>query len=830
MTSSRDSYTIDSEEPRDSTFSVDFDIKTTHETETEKTADESVGNSNATNTSWTWSCSGDRSLRGMISSGVSNTIRRFGTIVSSAAEHIHNIDQQPSGQVDYGEMQSNIGHIRLRPDPAVALATGNVSEIPEEINDAESIPESTAQQRRPGLLSQYMRLMLLDRKRNRNSTRRRKWSSTNYKGRQSKSNRQHQLLQSSEHTGGKTKQARVTWDANNGYTNYLYPENQPEDLSLSHRDNDGLWLDYDDRQQITSHTSLIMRRRANKTFLSLSQALRHSSRMCSPTPSNQSAREAISSHGSGFFSRARRNRANTTNPNATPLINTPGVPFRHLSEALPWAYSQRQIASASVCNTPQADTRRPSISSVIGDVSTIPGVSVDNSAIDENLAKLCHASLPNGFDYIAGKTEEQQSILHAIDLLLLYQRFLVLITKALMMYGSPLHHLENNLMRTAKLLDLELSASAIPGLVLLSFEDSLTHTSETKIIRCASGWDMHRLNQTNQLLRRVVYSHVEIKEAIVELETIITAAPIYAWYWQVLNWGVTSWSLCLLCFGGSWTDSGISLVLGLIAGAMSLAAGKFSGYTNFFEVSVSIAVGVLSAAVSKWGCFGAISLSATVVLLPGLVMATGVIELSSRHMVAGTVRVFYALLLAFVISYGLLIGVEIYNKIVGNQLLDGAQMDLSQCKPLTRWSWFGLFPVAIINVAVLVNIHWRYWLSVILIAGASYGTFWVFRFYLELNDLATVVASFVLGMVANIWSKFTGQTAYMVLLPGEMFLVPGSIGVRGFSSILSQEESAKGLGLALQMITTCLGIMIGMFASTFLVYPRGKQYSAMLTV
>ncbi|KAJ2800008.1 pheromone-regulated protein prm10 [Coemansia guatemalensis] len=751
-------------------------------------------------------------------------------MVSSVAEHIHNIDQQPAGQVDYGEMQSNIGHIRLRPDPAVALATGNIGEMPEEINDEESIPESTAQQRRPGLLSQYMRLMLLDRTRNRNTARRKRWNRTNPKGKQTKINQQPQSLQHCENSGSKAEQARVTWDASDSYTNYLYPANQPEEPGSSQRNEDDLWFDHDNQQQITRHSSLIMRRRTNKALLGFSQALQQPSRMHSPATNNQSARGAISSHGSGFFSSVRRNRANTTNPNTTPLVNTPGVPFRHLSEALPWAYSQRQIASASVCNTPQAATRRPSISSVVGDVSTIPGVSVDNSAIDESLLKLHHAVTPNGFNNTADQTEEQQSILHAIDLLLLYQRFLVLITKALMMYGSPLHHLENNLMRTARLLDLELSASAMPGLVLLSFEDSLTHTSETKIIRCASGWDMHRLDQTNQLLRRVVYSDIEVKEAIKELETIITAAPIYAWYWQVLNWGATSWSLCLLCFGGSWADSGISLVLGLIAGAMSLAAGKFSGYTNFFEVSVSIAAGVLSAALSKWGCFGAISLSATCVLLPGLVMATGVIELSSRHMVAGTVRVFYALLLAFIISYGLLIGVEIYNKIAGNQLLAGAQMDLGQCKPLTRWSWFGLFPVAIINVAVLVNIHWRHWISVTVIAGACYGTFWVFRFYLELNDLATVVASFVLGMVANIWSKFTGQTAYMILLPGEMFLVPGSIGVRGFSSMLSQEEGTKGLGLAIQMITTCLGIMIGLFASTFLVYPRGKQYSALLTV
>ncbi|KAJ2814902.1 pheromone-regulated protein prm10, partial [Coemansia sp. 'formosensis'] len=399
------------------------------------------------------------------------------------------------------------------------------------------------------------------------------------------------------------------------------------------------------------------------------------------------------------------------------------------------------------------------------------------------------------------KTIERQNIVHAIDLLLLHQRFLILIAKAMMVYGSPLHHLEDNLMRIARHLDLEVTVSAIPGLILLSFEDSVTHTSETKVIRCANGWDMHRLDQTSQLLRRVVHSEIDIQGAASCLEEIMTAKPIYAWYWQILNWGVISWVLCLVCFGGSWVDSAISLALGLMGGCLNLAAQKFSGYTNFFEVSVSILAGLFAAALSQYSCFGATTLSATVVLLPGLVMTTGVIELSSRHMIAGTVRVFYALLLAFIIAFGLLIGVEIYNQMAGRQV--DLLLDLTLCQGLSKWTWFGTFPLGIVSISVLVNIHWRHWASVTIVAGISYGVFWLFKFHMGLDDLAPVVASFVLGMVANIWSKFTGQTAYMILLPGEMFLVPGSVGVRGFSSLLSK-NGAQGAQLAMQMITTCL--------------------------
>ncbi|KAJ2346850.1 hypothetical protein GGF43_004892, partial [Coemansia sp. RSA 2618] len=92
---------------------------------------------------------------------------------------------------------------------------------------------------------------------------------------------------------------------------------------------------------------------------------------------------------------------------------------------------------------------------------------MDTNSIEESIARLRQLDSSKRADK-PGKTIEQQSILHAIDLLLLHQRFLVLIAKALMMYGSPLHHLENNLIRTAQLLDLEITASALPGLILLS--------------------------------------------------------------------------------------------------------------------------------------------------------------------------------------------------------------------------------------------------------------------------------------------------------------------------------------------------------------------------
>ncbi|KAJ1801711.1 pheromone-regulated protein prm10 [Coemansia sp. RSA 2399] len=709
------------------------------------------------------------------------------SVIDSAVRHFQDIEKEPATQTQgHGMLMTGAGLIRLQPDRNAVLNAGAHGADTSMLSDGlEAASGEKSLAHRPGLLSNYLRLMHLDR---------------------------------STHQRNRTK-GRNRAVENDTSNDAWVDENKTSP-------------EYQNGRDTTRHSGL--RRRKVRSRYNIGRPWRPTAVAQGKDTEDHTATtdKALPARGSGFFASVKKmkNRDSSASAAVSPLANKEDMPFRHLSEALPWVSSQRQFASASACGTPLIHTRRPSIASMAGDISTIPNLSIDNRVIDATAAGLRLPKSPTQTDYPIGTSIERQNIMQAIDLLLLHQRFVVFVAKALMMYGSPLHHLEDNLTRVAHILDLEMTASAIPGLVLLSFDDSVTHTSETKIIRCNNGWDMHRLDQTTQLLRRVVHGKIEVRGAVAELEDIMVAPPIYAWYWQVLNFGVLAWSLCLVCFGGSWVDSGISFALGIVAGLMNLAAGKLAGYTNFFEASVSVVSGLLSAALSKWGCFAATSLSATAVLLPGLVMTTGVIELSSRHMLSGTVRVFYALLLAFIIAYGLLIGVEIYNKIAGNPVLEGAYLDLSQCKSLSQWSWFGTFPVGIINISVLVNIHWRYWISVTVVAGISYSVFWLFKYHLGLDDLAPVVASFVLGLVANMWSKFTGQTAYMILLPGEMYMVPGSVGVRGFSSLLSKEGGGQGAQLALQMITTCLSIMMGLFASTFIVYPRGKQHSALVTV
>ncbi|KAJ1913261.1 pheromone-regulated protein prm10, partial [Mycoemilia scoparia] len=558
-------------------------------------------------------------------------------------------------------------------------------------------------------------------------------------------------------------------------------------------------------------------------------------RLTDVLPYVSSARN-LSRLGGGGNSRDRP----TTSGMATPSTSTAfGTPLISMGGGRSSSLKNLNPIAATAPTTPLAGAQPTTTPTTTGEGAG-PGTAaaaVDGSGGEKE---------QNPFFESVAIAAEQEMIEDAIRLLLVHQRFIVLLAKASMMYGSPLHHMEANLSRMSEFLNLETSFTALPGMIIISFDDLVTHTSETKIIRCPNGWDLHRLHLTNRLFTNVVHGRIPISQAIEDLEGIISAPPIYPWYLQILNWGFASWSVCLLAFNGSWLDSAVSFILGVAMGVLGLGATtKLSGYANFFEVSCSIISGFIATALQKWVCYGAITLSGTVVILPGLLMTTGVIELASRHMVAGTVRLFYALLLAFIIAFGLFLGNQFYVNIFERNMVgsggnssgggglsqshDVASIQIQNCQGLSLWWTFFTLPAAITSISILMNIHWRHVPSVNILAGAMYAIFWLFNTQLNMPELAVTIASFVLGVLANIWCKWTQETAYMVLLPGEMILVPGSVGVRGLSMMFAKETS-EGSELALKMIVTSLSIMTGLFASSFVVYPRGRKHSALLTV
>lgn len=119
-------------------------------------------------------------------------------------------------------------------------------------------------------------------------------------------------------------------------------------------------------------------------------------------------------------------------------------------------------------------------------------------------------------------------------------------------------------------------------------------------------------------------------------------------------------------------DLPIAWFLGCILGFLQLiVAPKSPLYSNVFEISAAVLTSFLARAFGSINggnlfCFSALSQSAIALILPGYMVLCGSLELQSRSLVAGSVRMVYAIIYSLFLGYGITIGTAVYGLIDSN--------------------------------------------------------------------------------------------------------------------------------------------------------------------
>jgi uncharacterized membrane protein YjjP (DUF1212 family) len=103
----------------------------------------------------------------------------------------------------------------------------------------------------------------------------------------------------------------------------------------------------------------------------------------------------------------------------------------------------------------------------------------------------------------------------------------------------------------------------LPGLMMLTFGDAETHTSETKLIKCARGLDVAKLERVNHISHMVARGKMAVPEALDMLEEVRISPPTWSTYWVLAAYVVSAATVASLFFGGSWTDFWVSGIFGL---------------------------------------------------------------------------------------------------------------------------------------------------------------------------------------------------------------------------------------------------------------------------
>ena len=201
------------------------------------------------------------------------------------------------------------------------------------------------------------------------------------------------------------------------------------------------------------------------------------------------------------------------------------------------------------------------------------------------------------------------------------------------------------------------------------------------------------------------------------------------------------------------------------------------------QIVASFVVGLSSALIALTfpndTCFTAIALGGVLNILQGFRIVFAVVEIMSRHTVAGGADLLEGMLFTGLIAYFLRFGQYMAAFIVQ----DPINTKFGQCQHgINPWWYFLLVPVAAVSWSGLFNPRYRdlpvMCLHGSLAVGISRGLAMA-----EINtNISIFVSSLVVSFCASVFSRFTGRQAIGSTVAAIYALVPGAYAVKSLLS------------------------------------------------
>ncbi|KAF7730798.1 hypothetical protein EC973_001316 [Apophysomyces ossiformis] len=439
--------------------------------------------------------------------------------------------------------------------------------------------------------------------------------------------------------------------------------------------------------------------------------------------------------------------------------------------------------------------------------------------------------------------EDRIRITFEIANILQKQEFLRKLAKSLMLYGCPAHRLEYIMRRVSRTIGAEAEYVYIPNIMFLSFFDQTTHTTETHFIRQPQMFDMHKLGEVYRLEKLVSHGEVSVDEALEFIDKVADEPQFYPVFLNPFVYALASFCGAVMFFGGRFKEAGLSAALAMFFAVYELYTGRFLSFQPIWEITVCILIGFVSTAVGRYDmCFTPIAFSSFIIILPGYSMAVAIVELVSRQLVSGIVRMVYAILYSFLLGYGVSMGRELYGTI--DPVLLQQQGQSTACKNASKagtcitvenqWYYFMTVPLFAVAYCVYLRARPPRWPIMIFVSICGFVTNWALACHASAPaQVLQVVPSFAVGLIGNLLTKFTGKMSFDAVLLAIFYLTPGSLGLKAalglFGAASNTEFASQGAGFALSMIESAIGITVGLFVATLIVYPKGSQHTPLMS-
>lgn len=397
--------------------------------------------------------------------------------------------------------------------------------------------------------------------------------------------------------------------------------------------------------------------------------------------------------------------------------------------------------------------------------------------------------------------------------------FLLRVAELLHAYGTPAFRLERVLLNVAGDLGIEASFLSTPTAVVASIgaaPNRVVHLSRTD----SGEVDLGKLVEFDEAMDRVRDHELTPAEGLELIERIAAAPSRYPAWLTALGFGVASAGAAIFFHGGI-LEVFATFVLSMITFVLLRRSPGGHDAVGLFEPLAAFTTAGLAAAGAFWLGLDAriVTLAGLIVLLPGLTMTVGFIELATRHLVSGMARLAGAGAVFLTLLFGVALGWRVVALLAGFEGdLAGAFLPVRTTEPLAHgWIWLAVVTAPFAFGVVLEARKSE--LGVIFLAS-SLG-------YLAARlgaavlgpDLGPFLGALVVGLVANSYARLVDRPALVPLTPGIFMLVPGSLGFRSLTSFLDS-DSLAGLTWAFQTGLVAVSLVGGLLLSNLLLPPR----------
>lgn len=451
----------------------------------------------------------------------------------------------------------------------------------------------------------------------------------------------------------------------------------------------------------------------------------------------------------------------------------------------------------------------------------------------------------------AKRKKQEVFIIQHVAAILTRQQFIMKLARCLMMFGSPSHRLETQIQATARVLEIHAQVVYIPGTILISFMDDSTHTSETKFLKQTTGLDLGKLLSVHNTYWDVVHDKISVDTANTDLDKLMTMPPRYN-TWQTIIVGMLCSSFIVVpSFHGSFIDALMAAPLGGLLIIIQVLSAKNDMLSNVFEITIATLISFLSAVLASthYFCFTALVSGGVVLILPGYIVLTGALELASRNITAGAVRIGYSVIYSLFLGFGISAGAEIYTKIRNRGVqnvndwackathYDGAPWYMTDP---SQWWYFLCVPGYALWLSLRNQQPFAKELPImVLIAcGGWVVNFFSAKAFQGRSDIVSALGAFTVGLLGNTYGRFLSNGAsFPVMVTGILMQLPSGLANGGIFNFAaqgqtktedgtdvttnSQEQWSSGFSVAAQLVSVAIGLTVGLFVAAVVTHPLG---------